>query len=356
LGAMQRLSAWRDDKSSTKMTAGSIKRRRMKHKIIVDQENVHDDTARSQVSQASRVLKSPISAQRSSPLSAPRVSPVALSHAQPNALFSPVKSKSELKHFFKRERIKKVKSILKSTRSLPNVKEGRSPFPFLRYTTISKRGAKQKKVRWADPLVQIVHPVDSPLKHDARPRSISADSPDAINLLGRNGRTASRCKNATRQSKAAFFSNPKSRAPNSRSDIDRSRPTTKCEAPRSPPTSTSRPPPRSPPPPTSKQSRKAYASRRETLSLVFSQRKGMVRPSSVRPNARTRSSQSFTLIDSKGGVDREQINMSIMGYPRKKPIRKPQDGRRKCVNQFSTNKSRRSYHRQSTPFTRNVIH
>ena len=123
---MQRLSAWRDDKSSTKMTAGSIKRRRMKHKIIVDQENVHDDTVRSQVSQASRVLKSPISAQRSSPLSAPRVSPVALSHAQPNALFSPVKSKSELKHFFKRERIKKVKSILKSTRSLPNVKEGRS--------------------------------------------------------------------------------------------------------------------------------------------------------------------------------------------------------------------------------------
>ena len=164
-----------------------------------------------------------------------------------------------------------------------------------------------EQVRWADPLVQIVHPVDSPLKHDARPRSISADSPDAINLLGRNGRTASRCKNATRQSKAAFFSNPKSRAPNSRSDIDRSRPTTKCEAPRSPPTSTSRPPPRSPPPPTSKQSRKAYASRRETLSLVFSQRKGMVRPSSVRPNARTRSSQSFTLIDSKGGVDREQV-------------------------------------------------
>ena len=122
---------------STKMSAGFIKRRRIKlNKLILDQETVdsetvHDGTARSQVSQVSRVSHSPFSAQRtsplSSPLSSPLVSPVSpISNAQPIALYSPVKPKSEVNPFFKRERIKKVKSILKSTTSFPDVKEGRS--------------------------------------------------------------------------------------------------------------------------------------------------------------------------------------------------------------------------------------
>ena len=119
------MSAWREDKS-TKMTAGSIKRRRVKHKITADQErisDIHDDTVRLQVSAVSRVSHSTFSAQRRKSGVVP-VSPI--SHAQSNALFTPTKSKSKRNQFFKRGRIKKVKSILKSTRSLPHVKERRS--------------------------------------------------------------------------------------------------------------------------------------------------------------------------------------------------------------------------------------
>ena len=113
---------WREDKSSTKMAAGSIKRRPIKPKITADQES-KSDTVRSQVSAVSSVSHSPFSVQQRKSRVVP-VSPI--SHAQPNALVTPTKSKSKRNQFFKRGRIKKVKSILKSTRSLPHVKERRS--------------------------------------------------------------------------------------------------------------------------------------------------------------------------------------------------------------------------------------
>ena len=124
VGGMRRtalVSAWRDaDEISTPMNPGSVKRRRMKHKLVLNRCSAHGDVARPKISLVSQV--SPLLSSHK-PVSSSLISPTT-----PISLFSPVTSKSERIHFFKRKSFK-LKSILKKSRSLPHVKEGRSVIP-----------------------------------------------------------------------------------------------------------------------------------------------------------------------------------------------------------------------------------
>ena len=108
------VSAWRElEETPGTISPGYVKRRRMKH-APGHRSDPQADASRPKVSSIE------VSSTQISPVSL--MSPIVTAHS----LFSPVEpNSSQRKHFFKQERVK-VKSILKTARSLPNVKDGRS--------------------------------------------------------------------------------------------------------------------------------------------------------------------------------------------------------------------------------------